>query len=311
MMKIATLTINPVIDINVQIRQVVPERKLLCHSPVHQPGGGGINVTRALGKLDQPSRAIFPSGGGIGQQLEQLLEKERIEYRAVDIRGETRQNLIVNEESSGQQYRFGMPGPDVTETEWQQCLNQIENKDFVPDYLIASGSLPPGVPDDFYKKVAARAAGTNIKVIVDTKGTPLKKALEGNLYLLKPNMRELSVLTGSDIKNEAGQESAVKSILRNHSVEIIVVSLGAAGVLMATKDFTERLRAPGVPVKSRVGAGDSMVAGIVYGLVNDMPLKQAILYGVAAGTAAVMTAATDLCTKSDTERLYRSLLKEE
>jgi 6-phosphofructokinase 2 len=310
-MKIATLTINPVIDINVRIRQVVPERKLLCHSPVHQPGGGGINVTRALRKLDQPSRAVFPSGGGIGQQLEQLLEKEGIEYRAVDIREETRQNLIVNEESSGQQYRFGMPGPNLKEDEWQQCLQQIKNSDFVPDYLIASGSLPPGVPDDFYKIVTEYAAGANIKVIIDTKGIPLKKALEGELYLLKPNMRELSSLTGSDINNEAGQESAVKTVLRNHRVEIIVVSLGAAGVLMATKDSIERLRAPSVPVKSQVGAGDSMVAGIVYGLVNDMPLKQAIIYGVAAGTAAVMTAATDLCQKSDTERLYRSLSKEE
>jgi 6-phosphofructokinase 2 len=310
-MKIATLTINPVIDINVRIRQVLPERKLLCHSPVHQPGGGGINVTRALRKLDQPSRAVFPSGGGIGQQLEQLLEKEGIEYRAVDIKEETRQNLIVNEESSGRQYRFGMPGPNLKEDEWQQCLQEIRNSDFVPDYLIASGSLPPGVPDDFYKKVTEHAAGANIKVIIDTKGIPLKKALEGELYLLKPNMRELSSLTGSDINNEAGQESAVKTLLRNHRVEIIVVSLGAAGVLMATKDSIERLRAPSVPVKSKVGAGDSMVAGIVYGLVNDMPLKRAIIYGVAAGTAAVMTAATDLCQKSDTARLYRSLLKEE
>ncbi len=309
-MKIATMTINPVIDVNVSVHQVLPEKKLRCFSPVQQPGGGGINVSRALAKLDQESRALFPSGGASGQQLEALLQQETIRYRAIDIQNETRRNFLVYEENSGRQFRFGMPGPQLQAMEWKRCLQELEGLDPVPEYLVASGSLPPGVPDRFYQQMAETANKRNIRVIVDGKGMPLKKALHSELYALKPNMRELSELMGMDIRDEDDQERAVTGLLADYNIKLVILSLGAAGVLAANQDFIQRFRAPGVPVKSKVGAGDSMVAGILYGLVHDMPLQNAIRYGVAAGTAAVMTPATELCQKSDTDRLFKKLSEE-
>jgi 6-phosphofructokinase 2 len=307
MRTIITLTMNPAIDKSTSTEHVIPEHKLYCRPALYEPGGGGVNVSRAIRKLKGESLLVYPSGGMSGQMLYSLLEQEGVEQRPLSIKEMTRENLIVLEESTGQQYRFGMPGPHLTEEEWKRCLNELTTG-HAPDYLVASGSLPLGVPSDFYARVARAGKDIGAKVIVDASGESLKLALEEGVYLIKPNIREFSGLAGQDIMEEPQIVEAAKNIISKGQCEVIVISLGSAGALLISKDIVERMVPPTVPISSKVGAGDSMVAGIVLGLSKGKPLRQAVLYGLAAGSAAVMTPGTELCRKEDTDRLYAKMI---
>lgn len=308
---IVTLTMNPTIDKSAAVNHVAPEVKLRCHAVRHDPGGGGINVTRAIQRLDGTSTAMYLAGGPLGDMLRNLLEAEKVSHHPVPIKAITRENLIVLEESSDQQFRFGMPGPEVTEAEQQQSLEALRDFDPKPDYIVASGSLPKGVSPAFYADVGNIAADRGARFILDTSGDALqlsvKKAPPDGIFLLKPNMRELRQLTGRDIKDEHEQETAARSLIEADRSQIVVVSLGAAGALLVTEDICERLRAPSVPIRSKIGAGDSMVAGIVLSLAEGKSIEEATRFGIAAGAAAVMTPGTELCRLEDTQRLYKKI----
>jgi 6-phosphofructokinase 2 len=215
--------------------------------------------------------------------------------------------LSTVDESSDDQYRFVMPGPELSEKETGECLNLLRQGDHPPDYLVLSGSLPPGVPPEFMRDCSALAKELNTRLIVDTSGEPLKAAASEGVYLLKPNLRELGELSDGDISDEAGQENAIRGLVDRGACEIAILSLGAAGVVVAQKGDLQRFRAPTVPIVSRVGAGDSMVAGIVTGFCRGYEIRDAILLGIAAGSAAVMTPGTQLCRKEDTERLWNEM----
>ncbi len=307
MKQIVTLTMNPAIDINSQIDNVMPEKKLRCSAPSFEPGGGGINVSRAIRKLGGDSTAMYPSGGRVGKMLTDLIDRERVKHHPFQIQNWTRQNFIVFEKSTTQQFRFGMPGPELKETEWKQCLGEIGNLNPPPDYIVASGSLPPGAPQDFYARMTQRSKDIGARVIVDTSQPALSYAVEAGVFLIKPNLRELQELAGKELPNEEEQEETARQIVKKGQSEIVVVSLGAAGVLAVWEDQCKRLRAPTVPIKSKVGAGDSTVAGIVLSLAQGRSILDSIMFGMAAGAAAVMTPGTELCRKEDTEKLYKQM----
>ena len=308
MRTIITLTMNPAIDKSTSTEHVIPEHKLYCKPAQYEPGGGGVNVSRAIKKLGGESLLVYPSGGMAGQMLNTLLEQEGVELRPLPIEGMTRENLIVLEESTGQQYRFGMPGPQLQADEWERCLRELSSASPTPDYLITSGSLPMGVPSDFYARVARIGKDIGAKVIVDASGEALEKALQEGVYLIKPNIREFQKLAGQDVMEEPQILDEAKRIIKAGMCEVIVISLGAAGALLVSEEIVERMVPPTVPISSKVGAGDSMVAGIALGLSRGKTLRQAVLYGLAAGSAAVMTPGTELCRKEDTERLYAKMI---
>jgi 6-phosphofructokinase 2 len=239
--------------------------------------------------------------------LQGLLDEEGLEHRVIPIEGMTRENLTVRETSTEQQFRFGMPGPSLQKTEWQECLDALRKADPRPAYIVVSGSLPPNVPQDFYSRVAHLGQELDIRVILDSSGKPLSGAVRQGVYLVKPNMRELRQLAGQELRSEAEQESAAQEIVRQGRVSAVVVSLGAAGALFVSVERTERIRAPTVDIQSKIGAGDSMVGGIVLGLARGKAVRDAVLFGIAAGSAAVMTPGTELCRREDTERLYKQL----
>jgi len=310
MKNIATLTMNPSIDISTTVDNVVAERKLRCDSPQHEPGGGGINVSRAVRKLGGESTAFFAAGGATGDFFERLLDAEDIRRQSLVIEGSTRESFMVYEKSTGQQYRFGMPGPTLGKKEWQGCIDRLFQSSEKADLIVASGSLPPGIPPDFYGRVAHRAKAMGIKTVVDCTGEPFQEALNEGVYLIKPNIRELRSLARDPLDDESGQEAFARKLVEARQAEVVVVSLGAAGALMVSREESRRLRAPTVPIESKVGAGDSMVAGIVLGLVRKMSMSEAVRLGVAAGAAAVMTPGSELCRKEDTERLYGKIKNE-
>ena len=307
MKRVFTITMNPCIDKNASVKTVKAERKLRCFRPRYEPGGGGINVSRAISRLGGKSTAFFLAGGPTGDMLRELLQQDDIPLVAFGIRSHTRENLIVYEESSGEQYRFGMPGPKVEEEEWKAFMKELDTVEPKPDLIVGSGSLPPGVPEDFYARVSKWGKSHGARTIVDTSGDSLAQACGEGVFLVKPNLRELELLHGKSIDNEEEEEELARKLVEDGSAEVVVVSLGAAGALLAWKEGLERVRAPRVPIKSKVGAGDSMVAGIVTGLSRGWKIPDAVRLGVAAGAAAVMTPGTELCSGEDTDRLYERI----
>jgi 6-phosphofructokinase 2 len=306
-LSILTLTMNPTIDKATSADHVVPGRKLRCMSPRYEPGGGGINVSRAIQVLGGASVAVFPSGGPTGQLLRDLLEGEGIYHHAIPIEGWIRENLTVYEETTGQQYRFGMPGPPLVEEEWNRCLDELAKFNPKPDLIAASGSLPPGVPNDFYGRISRLARDWGSRMILDTSGEPLRLGVQEGIFLVKPNITEFNFLAGRELEGEAQQLELAQEIVSSGKSQVVVLSLGAAGTLAVWEEGHEHLRSPTVPVKSKVGAGDSMVAGIALGLAESLPLLEAVQFGTAAGAAAVMTPGTELCRREDVERLKREM----
>ena len=308
MKTIVTININPAIDKSSSVEHVVAERKLYCKAPRFEPGGGGINVCRAIKKLGGESILLYPAGGLTGARLQELLDQEGLNHRPFPIEGLIRESLVILEESTGQQYRFGMPGPEFQKQEWQQFLDEVSSIEPAPDYLVASGSLPPGVPADFYARVARRGKERGTKVIIDVSGEALKEALKEGVYLIKPNVGEFRDLVGEDIKEKSEIMAKARKMVKSGQCEVLVISLGAAGALMVSEEFSEHILPPTVPIVSKVGAGDSMVAGIVLSLARGKSLRDSILFGVATGTAAVMTPGTELCRREDAERIFETMV---
>jgi 6-phosphofructokinase 2 len=300
--QIVTVTLNPAVDKSATVDHVVPERKLRCGPPRFDPGGGGINVSRAIQKLGGESVAIYPSGGLSGKMLERLLEDEGLTHRPVSISGFTRENLHIEETATGQQFRFNMPGAELAETEWTAVLESIG--ELAPKYLVLSGSLPPAVPEDFWARAARLGSNAGARVVVDSSGVPLQLAMAERPFLIKPNLRELEALVPGATGHEDEITCAAMGLIEQGLSEVVVVSLAAAGALLVTAEGSEMLAAPTVRAVSKVGAGDSMVAGMVLSLSRGKPLRDAVRYGLAAGTAAVMRHGTQLCRLEDTERLF-------
>jgi 6-phosphofructokinase 2 len=308
MKKIVTLALNPAIDKSSSVDHVVAERKLYCKPPLFEPGGGGVNVSRAIKKLGGESMLLYPAGGLTGKRLQELLDEDGLNHRPFPIEGVNRESLVILEESTGQQYRFGMPGPELQQKEWEPFFQELAAMEPSPDYVVASGSLPPGVPHDFYARVARAGKKRGAKAIIDVSGEALEAALQEGVFLIKPNVREFRGLVGEEIKEESQIKAEAQKMVKSGRCEVLVISLGAAGALVVSEEWAEHILPPTVPIVSKVGAGDSMVAGIVLSLARGNPLRESVLFGVAAGTAAVMTPGTELCRREDAERLFENMV---
>jgi 6-phosphofructokinase 2 len=243
----------------------------------------------------------------MGDLMKDLLDKEGIDQRPVEIEGWTRLNTVVLERASGKQYRFGKPGSELNENELKACIEEVGSVCCHCAYLVASGSLPPGSPADFYARVARIAEKKGTRLVLDTSGSGLRLAAEAGVFMLKPNLRELGHLAGRNLEKRSEQIDAAREIIRRGSTRAVVISMGDLGALLVTKESQIEVEAPKVRVKSRVGAGDSMVAGITLALSRGADFGQALRLGVASGTAAVMTPGTELCRREDVERLRDSL----
>jgi len=305
---ICTLTLNPALDIATSTDRVTATHKLRCSQARYDPGGGGVNVARVICTLGGQATAIYTAGGPVGDSLRKLLDAAGIPQRVIPIAGHTRVSFTVDERVSNDQFRFVFPGPNLTFEEQEKCLEAIKTLEPAPDFLIASGSLPPGVPTDFYARVADLAMELGAKLFLDTSGDALRNAGRKGIYLIKPNLRELSEFVGRELATEEDRIAAGRQMISEGRAEVVVLSLGAEGALLITADVAEYFPALEVPIRSAVGAGDSMLGGIVYGLAQGKPLRDAVLLGMAAGAAALMTEGTELNRREDTERLYHEML---
>jgi len=308
MAHIVTLTLNPTVDKSTIVDQIVPDHKLRCAAPKFEPGGGGINVSRALKRLGQDSLAIFPASGPAGTLLQHLLTQEAIEQHPITTINWTRENFIVVDASTNQQYRFGMPGREIASDEQNLILETLQTLHPIPDFLVVSGSLPPGLEPEFLVKIVQMAHANGTKVVVDTSGPALERLVQEGVYLIKPNIGELSRMTGVEELDSEAVGAAAQALIRAGKCEIIVVSMGPQGACLITENTVDHVPAPTVKRRSTVGAGDSMVAGMLYGLATGRSTREVVRMGVACGTAATMNPGTELFKRTDAEKLYRWLL---
>lgn len=304
MVNIYTLTLAPSLDSATQTPQIYPEGKLRCTSPIFEPGGGGINVARAITFLGGQATAIFPIGGATGRHLVELLQTEHVPVESVDTQEWTRQNLHVHVDASGEQYRFVMPGATLHQDELQKLQDKVTH---IPagSLLVISGSLPPGVSLEAFVALIKAAQQQGLRLIIDSSGDALAAALEiGHIELVKPNQKELSALVQRELVQPDDVRNAAQEIIRSGKAHRVVVSLGAQGALAVDANSCVQVVPPPIKSQSTVGAGDSMVGAMALKLAENADLKTMVRYGVAAGSAATINQGTRLCSRDNTQKIF-------
>lgn len=308
MVQIVTLTLTPSLDSATITPKIYPEGKLRCQTPEFEPGGGGINVARAIVHLGGQATALFPAGGPTGEHLIELLQAEGVQVEAIPAQDWTRQNLHVVSEATGEQFRFVMPGAALHDEEWQQIQTQLAGLP-AGTLLVISGSLPPNMNADAITQLLKFATEHEFRSVVDSSGDALKAAVAfGGLELLKPNQSELSELTGKSLEKPDDVIVAARSLIQQGAAKRIVVSLGPQGALGVDAEQALHVVPPPVKKMSTVGAGDSMVGAMVLKLADGAALPELVRYGVAAGTAATMNHGTKLCGRENTQAIYEYLM---
>lgn len=304
---IVTITFNPSIDKSVQVDAVIPDAKLRCSAVVEEAGGGGINVARGLRRLGSDCLAVCTAGGFNGKMIQERLRMQDIAYRVIEVESETRENLTVFDNGAQKQYRFVLPYGDSHPVAMDQVEKILYEVDPAPDFIVASGSLPGNMPEDSYASIAEMAQRLGARFILDTTGPALEQALCRPVFLIKPNLAELGKLVGRNELEGDQVRQSVQEVVRRYQCETIVVSLGPAGAYLYHDGNMQHLPAPIVKPRSTVGAGDSMVAGILHGLKQGKDMRQSVLLGVACGSAATLTPGSELFHADTAFRLYEGL----
>jgi len=305
---ILTITLNPALDVWTSTARVEPTHKLRCAAAQIHPGGGGINVARVLQRLGADCLALFAAGGETGNVLRRMLAKEQVPGHCIPIAGETRESFTAHETNTGRDFRFVLPGPELAAGEWQACLDFVLSCAPVPRFIVASGSLPPGVPVDFYARLARIARSRGARFVLDASGPALAAALAEGVYLAKPSLGELRQLTGAPLETEAQWRAAAAGLVSEGRAQIVALSLGEQGALLVAKEGALRAPAVAVSVSSTVGAGDSFLAGLVHALDRGETLKEALRRAVAAGAAALLSEGTALGRAEDIETLLAAVV---
>lgn len=300
---IATLTMNPALDITTETTAVIATEKMRCGTARYDPGGGGINVARVAHILGADVAAVFPIGGTSGAAMVDQMQSAAVPFDSVPIGQPTRESFTVNEERTGQQYRFVLPGPTMTVGEQAKCLDALRRAAASARFIVASGSLPPGVTADCYQQVADISTRLGALFVLDTSGRGLTN-IRSDVFLLKTSIRELRECVNRDLAAEAAQVAAARELITQGRTRVVVVSRGADGALLVTAEGAQRFLAIPVQAVSGVGAGDALVAGTVVGLNRGWPLDKSLRLGIAAGTAMLLTPGTAVCNRADVERLF-------
>jgi 6-phosphofructokinase 2 len=306
MTDILTITLNPALDVLTSIDKVSDTHKMRCGAVIKHPGGGGVNVARVLHRLGANCVALYLAGGVTGERHHKLMNAEKVRCHVMPIADETRESFSVHETSSGNDFRFVLPGPNISAAEHEALFDYVAQH-MPKKFLVISGGLAPGIPDNFYARLAVLAKQHGVRVVLDTNGPALAEALKVGVYLFKPSLRELRDLTGQDLPDEEAQIAAARQMIESDQTEIVALSLGADGALVVSAYEHWRASAIQVDVQTTIGAGDSFVAGMVWALSRDEGLLRAFQYGMASGAAALLAPGTTLSKAIDVHRLLPSV----
>jgi 1-phosphofructokinase family hexose kinase len=299
---IATLTMNPSIDQHILIDRLVKDDAIRARDIRRDPGGKGINVSRVLKELGGNTIAFGITGGGAGYIVKSLLRERGIAFESVEVLEETRINFILTDRSDRTQTRISAPGPWVTLEEAERLFDLAVGHRPQASSWVLGGSLPRGVPTDFYARIIGQLRRRDARAFLDADDEALKVGIEARPYAIKPNESELARLVGRPLRDDQEILEAARGVV-DAGVDVVAVTLGDRGALVVTPSEAVRARTPSVEVRSKVGAGDSFVAGLVLGLSRGESLEAATRLATAAGTAAVIHEGTQLCRSEDVARL--------
>lgn len=302
---VVTITLNPALDISASAPQVLPGPKLRLAAPLAEPGGGGVNVSRAVLALGGQTRALVALGGSTGARLAALLRADGVEAEIFDLPDETRESLNITDASNGAQYRFILPGPLWDAGLENAMLAQCRAALGAGVVCVLSGSQPPGVSERFAIDLARAAGETGARLIVDTSGAALSRLASAPERgaapaVLRMNQSEAEAMSGRSFETLAAMAAHARALVDAGVAECIIIARGAEGSVLATAGGIWHAAPPKVEVLSAVGAGDSFTAGLALGMARGLDWPQALELGTAAAAAAVTTPATALCPRDVT-----------
>ena len=313
MSDIVTITVNPALDLSTEARAVIPDQKLRCTAPVVHPGGGGVNVSRAITNLGGQSRMLIAHGGSTGQELARLLREENLEAQSLGVDYPTRQSTTVFDNATGLQYRFMMPGPDWNDTDCENARATIMEA-VEPDALvIPSGSLPPGMAEDFFLELAPAVRAKGGRMILDTSGAALERAAaaKSDLFVLRMDLAEARELSKDTLVGIAEIAVMTTALRKRTGAEIIMIAAGAQGTVIDCEGWRGLTRPPVVEPRSKVGAGDSFIGAFALSITRGDDPVTACCWGTAAAASAVTTEGTELCNRAETERFFDQVTRTE
>ena len=302
---ILTITLNPALDLASHAAKVEPGPKIRCSSPKADPGGGGINVSRAIRILGGKSIALAALGGANGNNVARLLAAEGIECQRFEIAGETRQSFSVTDDTTGEQYRFVTPGPTWAKVDQTRLLSEVGKNLSGQDIVVLSGSTPAGVATDFPFHLQSLVSSKGAQLAADLSGEALKQAVSSpkGLWMLRMDQSEAEAVADKPLPSHDSVSEFGATLVDRDVARIIVIGLGAQGSVMITPQTRHHARCDVPTVRSRVGAGDSLMGAMILAFARGDTPAQALTFGVAAASAAVLTEATELCRRADVERL--------
>jgi 6-phosphofructokinase 2 len=306
---ILTVTLNPALDISTSVDAVRPEDKLRCAPPALDTGGGGVNVARTIGELGGRASAFVALAGHIGRHYADLMAEEPLDPVIFNVPGETRQSLAVTDTKAQEQYRFVMPGPAWTDALADAAIEAVVAASTPGGYVVLSGSQPPGVRNSFPTDLAARIDAAGARLILDTSGPPLRSLLVAGAarhHVLRLDGAETAELAGRRITSRREVAQFAQSLVEDGIADVVVLALGPEGSVLATREGRWHARTEDVPVRSKVGAGDSFVGAFSLALLRGATMPEALVRGCAAASAAVMSEATALCSRADVDALAES-----
>jgi 1-phosphofructokinase len=278
---IITLTPNPSVDRTYEVPMLMPGKVHRATRQHREPSGKGVNLTRALAANGIPSLAVLPCGGPEGSQLAALLDGENVTYRTVRITGSVRVNISLTE-PGGRATKINAAGPALTRRELAELTETALAAASPGDWIVCSGSLPPGAPRDYYAHVGRQARRARLRFALDTSGEALESGLTAAPDVVKPNVSELAGLTGTPITT-LGEAIAGATDLLTRGPGSVLLSLGPDGALLVTGDGRWHASAAAPAVRSTVGAGDALLAGfLAAGGAGRGALHEAIVWATAA-----------------------------
>jgi 6-phosphofructokinase 2 len=309
MRDILTITLNPALDVSASVPHVTAGAKLRCGPERYDPGGGGLNVARAIRFLGGQVRAFAALGGARGEHLQRLLKAEGIPLIPYPAPGETRESLAITDEAMGYQYRFSLPGPDWSESQLENALADLPPLLGDDSLVVLSGSEPCGTTESYYPRLCEALSGKARRLLIDTSGKALARLAFGNLkhrpFVLRMDQGEAEALAGHALPTRGGTLDFARALAAKAVADVLIIARGAEGSVMWTEDQGWFANAAKVKVVSRVGAGDSFMGGFALALARGLAIEQALAHGAAAASAAVMTPGTQLCRLEDFERLLK------
>ncbi len=303
---IYTLTLNPAVDREMTVPALAYDTVLRATDWQVDPGGKGFNVSRMLASLETASVALGYAAGRSGEFLRDSLESLDIETDFVWVAGETRTNVSIISSANGQYIKANEPGPTIGLADQEKLLAQIEAKVQPDDWWVLAGSLPPGVPTSIYADIIAIVQAAEAHTILDTSGGALKAGCAAGPFLVKPNDVEAGKLTGLSVQTRPDIIKAAQAILKT-GVENVVISLGAAGAMLVGAEAVYFAASPTIDGGNPIGAGDSMVGGLVWALSQNMDTAEALRLGIACGAATASRKGTAVGSLEQVEQLSQRI----